>query len=102
VAELSRLLTGLLHGWPNDVDRTEGVPSVVPGDDLAILVVEAFERSDLVLEDGDVIVLAQKIVSETEGRSDHLRDVVPSRVRDVELGYVSRSEHCRIRHRLRG
>ena len=35
-------------------------------------------------------MLAQKIVSKTERRSDDLRDVVPSRVRDVELGYVSR------------
>lgn len=73
MAELPRLLTGLLHGSPNDVGRTEGIPSVVPGDDLAAL------------------VLAQKIASKTEGRSVDLRDVVPSpRIRDVELGYVSR------------
>src|SRR5580704_1873653 len=56
----------------------EGMPSVVPGDDLAVLVVEACKRLDLVLEDSDVIVLAQKIVSKTEGRSVDLRDVVPS------------------------
>jgi coenzyme F420-0:L-glutamate ligase / coenzyme F420-1:gamma-L-glutamate ligase len=56
----------------------EGIPSVMPGDDLAVLVVEACKRSDLGLEDGDVIVLAQKIVSKTEGRSVDLRDVVPS------------------------
>ena len=54
----------------------EGIPSVMPGDDLAVLVVEACKRSDLALEDGDVIVLAQKIVSKTEGRSVNLRDVV--------------------------
>lgn len=78
MAELPRFLTGLLHGSPNDVDRTEGIPPVVPGDDLAVL------------------VLAQKIVSKTEGRSVDLRDVVPSpRVRDVELGYAG-SDHCRI------
>jgi coenzyme F420-0:L-glutamate ligase/coenzyme F420-1:gamma-L-glutamate ligase len=56
----------------------EGIPSVMPGDDLVALVVEACKRSDLALEDGDVIVLAQKIVSKTEGRSVDLRDVVPS------------------------
>jgi coenzyme F420-0:L-glutamate ligase/coenzyme F420-1:gamma-L-glutamate ligase len=56
----------------------EGIPSVMPGDDLVALVVEACKRSDLALEDGDVIVLAQKIVSKTEGRSVDLREVVPS------------------------
>jgi F420-0:gamma-glutamyl ligase len=47
----------------------EGIPSVMPGDDLAVLVVEACKRSDLALEDGDVVVLAQKIASKSEGRS---------------------------------
>ena len=55
----------------------EGIPSVKSGDDMAVLVVEACKRSDLVLEDGDVVVLAQKIVSKTEGRWVDLRDIVP-------------------------
>jgi coenzyme F420-0:L-glutamate ligase/coenzyme F420-1:gamma-L-glutamate ligase len=69
----------------------EGIPSVVPGDDLAVLVVEACKRSDLVLEDGDVIVLAQKIVSKTEGRSVDLRDIVPS-PRARELAEVAQKD----------
>jgi F420-0:gamma-glutamyl ligase len=48
----------------------EGIPSVMPGDHLAVLVVEACKRSDLVLEDSDAIVLAQKIVSKTEGQTE--------------------------------
>jgi coenzyme F420-0:L-glutamate ligase / coenzyme F420-1:gamma-L-glutamate ligase len=69
----------------------EGIPSVMPGDDLAVLVVEACERSDLAIEDGDVIVLAQKIVSKTEGRSVNLRDVVPS-PRARELAEVAQKD----------
>lgn len=69
----------------------EGIPSVMPGDDLAVLVVEACLRSDLALEDGDVIVLAQKIVSKTEGRSVNLRDVVPSR-RALELAGAAQKD----------
>jgi coenzyme F420-0:L-glutamate ligase / coenzyme F420-1:gamma-L-glutamate ligase len=69
----------------------EGMPSVMPGDDLAVLVVEACKRLDLVLEDSDVIVLAQKIVSKTEGRSVALRDVVPSR-RARELAEVAQKD----------
>jgi coenzyme F420-0:L-glutamate ligase / coenzyme F420-1:gamma-L-glutamate ligase len=69
----------------------EGIPSVMPGDDLAVLVVEACKRLDLVLDDGDVIVLAQKIVSKTEGRSVDLRDVVPS-PRARELAEVAQKD----------
>src|SRR5260370_34320224 len=69
----------------------EGIPSVMPGDDLAVLVVEACKRSDLPLEDGDVVVLAQKIVSKTEGRSVDLREVVPS-PRARELAEVAQKE----------
>jgi coenzyme F420-0:L-glutamate ligase/coenzyme F420-1:gamma-L-glutamate ligase len=69
----------------------EGIPSVMPGDDLAVLVVEACKRSDIVLEDSDVIVLAQKIVSKTEGRSVNLRDVVPS-PRARELAEVAQKD----------
>jgi F420-0:gamma-glutamyl ligase len=32
-----------------------GIPTVMPGDDLAVLMVEACRRSDLPLEDGDII-----------------------------------------------
>ncbi len=69
----------------------EGIPSVMPGDDLAVLVVEACKRSDLPLEDGDVVVLAQKIVSKTEGRSVDLREVVPS-PRARELAEVAQKD----------
>lgn len=56
----------------------EGLPLVVPGDDLAALVGEALARADLVPRDGDVLVLAQKIVSKAEGRRVALADVEPS------------------------
>ena len=50
-----------------------GMPEVEEGDDLAALVVAAAE-----LEDGDVVVLAQKVVSKAEGRVIRLDDVEPS------------------------
>jgi len=49
------------------------MPEVEPDDDLAELVAEA-----AVLEDGDVVVLAQKIVSKAEGRVVRLDEVEPS------------------------
>lgn len=67
------------------------IPSVKPGDDLAALLAEACERSDILLEDGDVVVLAQKIVSKTEGRSIDLREVVPS-PKAMELAGVAQKD----------
>lgn len=56
----------------------EGIPEVVEGDDLARLSIEAAERCGIGLRTGDVLVVAQKIVSKAEGRVVSLRDVAPS------------------------
>jgi coenzyme F420-0:L-glutamate ligase/coenzyme F420-1:gamma-L-glutamate ligase len=55
-----------------------GVPAIAPGDDLAALIAERLERAEIPLLDGDVVVLAQKIVSKAEGRIVDLADVTPS------------------------
>lgn len=55
-----------------------GIPLVKPGDDLATLILEAIKREDLTLADGDILIVAQKIVSKSEGRSINLEDVIPS------------------------
>jgi coenzyme F420-0:L-glutamate ligase/coenzyme F420-1:gamma-L-glutamate ligase len=52
-------------------------PLVVPGDDLAKLLRDALQRNQLSLEPGDVLVLAQKIVSKAEGRYAALASVTP-------------------------
>ncbi len=52
----------------------EGLPEIHAGDDLAALIVE---RSGT-LHDGDVVVVAQKVVSKAEGRIRHLSQVTPS------------------------
>ena len=55
-----------------------GIPLVRPGDDLSAIVLAALERSGIQLADGDVLVLAQKIVSKAEGRLVNLQTVTPS------------------------
>ena len=60
------------------VRAISGVPRVRPGDDLGALLTEAIARSGETLRDGDVVVVAQKIVSKAEGRIVRLDDVVPS------------------------
>ena len=54
------------------------LPEVRAGDDLARLVAEAAEREGAGLRRGDVVVLAQKIVSKAEGCIVNLAEVTPS------------------------
>ncbi len=56
----------------------EGIPEVRPGDDLAALILDALGRQGLRLEDGDVVVVTQKVVSKAEGRIVDLTTVEPS------------------------
>ena len=56
----------------------QGIKQVQPGDDLAALVQEGLQQNALQIRDGDVLVLAQKIVSKSEGRFVELDTVTPS------------------------
>ena len=53
-----------------------GIPMVRAGDDLAALIIAALDRH--APRDGDVVVVAQKIVSKAEGRTVDLATVTPS------------------------
>ena len=54
------------------------LPAVQPGDDLAALIVEKLAANGAALQAGDILVIAQKIVSKAEGRLVRLADVQPS------------------------
>lgn len=45
-----------------------GIPEITPGARLAELLLEAVDRAEEALEAGDILVIAQKIVSKAEGR----------------------------------
>lgn len=53
-------------------------PLVRPGDDLAGLISQSLASNKLSLQHGDIIVLAQKIVSKAENRYRALQGIVPS------------------------
>jgi coenzyme F420-0:L-glutamate ligase/coenzyme F420-1:gamma-L-glutamate ligase len=59
-------------------------PLIRPSDDLAGLILQSLSHNDLRLESGDVLVLAQKIVSKSENRLVDLTTVTPSR-RAIDL-----------------
>jgi len=57
----------------------DGIPIINPGDDLAELILASLDRMGIVLESGDILVLAQKIVSKSEGRFLNLMEVNPGK-----------------------
>jgi coenzyme F420-0:L-glutamate ligase/coenzyme F420-1:gamma-L-glutamate ligase len=52
-----------------------GIPHVQPGDHLADLLLTAVSQAHITLQNGDILAVAQKIVSKAEGRLVRLRDV---------------------------
>jgi len=56
----------------------DGIPLVRPGDDLASLLLDALSSSGDSLEDGDILVIAQKIFSKAQDRYVSIADVTPS------------------------
>jgi coenzyme F420-0:L-glutamate ligase/coenzyme F420-1:gamma-L-glutamate ligase len=55
-----------------ELHAVTGLPEVAPGDDLAALLAERAQ-----LADGDIVVVAQKVVSKSEGRLRDMRQITP-------------------------
>ena len=60
-----------------------GLPEVTATSDVVGLVIEAAERQDLRILDGDILVFTQKVVSKAEGRLVRLSEVKPSNLAEV-------------------
>ncbi|WP_462136964.1 coenzyme F420-0:L-glutamate ligase [Candidatus Mycalebacterium sp.] len=56
----------------------EGMPEVKSGDCVAGLITQSLKQSGESPQNGNVFVIAQKIVSKSEGRAVNLREVTPS------------------------
>ena len=56
----------------------EGLPEIAAGDDLGRMIGQAADSQGTSLRNGDVLVVAQKVVSKAEGRVIKLDDVEPS------------------------
>ncbi|MBA7502477.1 Bifunctional F420 biosynthesis protein FbiB [subsurface metagenome] len=88
----------------------KGLPLVKKGDEVGKLIVGAAQKQGLRLEDGDVIVVAQTIISKAEGNVVDLRGVKPSKKaeqiaarldkdsREVEVILQQSSEIVRLGH----
>ena len=61
-----------------NVDAIPDFPLIAPGDDLAAIIIGALDSSTLEISDGDILVIAQKILSKSENRYVDLASVSPS------------------------
>ena len=55
-----------------------GIPAIIPGDNLAAILLKAIDQAQISLQNGDILVLCQKIVSKAEGAVVDLKTVEPS------------------------
>ena len=60
------------------ITALSGIPLVKPGDNIVELILESLRISKMTLLEDDILVVAQKIVSKSEGRYVKIADVVPS------------------------
>jgi coenzyme F420-0:L-glutamate ligase / coenzyme F420-1:gamma-L-glutamate ligase len=65
------------------------MPLIFPGDNLADLLLTSLQAARITLEDGDILVVTQKIVSKAEGRFVNLEKVTPSK---EAIGLAKQSE----------
>lgn len=61
------------------VTSVPNLPMIRPGDDLALCLISACDAGGLLPEDGDIWVIAQKVVSKAEGRYIDLAHIEPSK-----------------------
>jgi len=54
------------------------IPFIKTGDDLPSIILNALKRNKLTIENGDVLVIAQTIISKSLGRIKNLGNIKPS------------------------
>ena len=55
-----------------------GIGEILPGNDLGLIIYEALQAQKLALQQGDILVVTQKIVSKAEGCLVNLDEIKPS------------------------
>jgi coenzyme F420-0:L-glutamate ligase/coenzyme F420-1:gamma-L-glutamate ligase len=67
------------------------IPLICPGDNLAELLLTSLQNARITLEDGDILVVTQKIVSKAEGQLVNLSSITPSK-EALEMANLSQKD----------
>lgn len=66
-----------------------GIPLIAKGDEISKILLIAIDNNGIDLQDDDILVITQKIISKAEGRQIQLSSIVPSK-RAMEISKVSK------------
>jgi coenzyme F420-0:L-glutamate ligase/coenzyme F420-1:gamma-L-glutamate ligase len=56
----------------------ENIPLIKPGDNIPLIIFNALTKNSISLEDGDIVIIAQTIISKSLGRLRNIEDIIPS------------------------
>jgi len=56
----------------------EDIPLIKPNDNIPLIIFNALTKNGISLEDGDIVIIAQTIISKSLGRLRNLEDIIPS------------------------
>lgn len=76
---------------PLTLTPLQNIPLIRHGDDLADIILRALHDTKIALQDNDILVIAQKIVSKAEGRTVNLATVQPSE-RAIQLAHQTEKD----------
>ena len=57
----------------------EGIPLIKEGNDIAKIIFDVLPENNIQLEDGDILIIAQTIISKSQGRVVNLKTIIPSK-----------------------
>ena len=69
----------------------KGIPLIEPYDDISLIIHKALKENNLQIEDGDIFVVAQKIISKSENRYIFLNKDIPSS-KALELAHKTKKD----------
>ncbi len=61
-----------------DMFGVENIPLIKPDDDIPLIIFNTLTKNSISLEDGDIVIIAQTIISKSLGRLRNLGDIIPS------------------------
>ena len=67
------------------------IPLVKKGDNIAKIIEEDLEKEDIALEDGDILLIAETLISKAEGNIIKVEDIVPSK-EAIEIAEKSKKD----------
>ena len=77
--------------------KLDQFPLIYPGDEISKILLDTMERNDLSFQEGDVVVLAQTIISKSLGRIVNLSEVEPSKeAQDIFNSMKYKAEKAKI------